>query len=180
VVVGATSLRVLGLRGWLPTSALPTSHLYRLGLFGAAFAVPAVVVDSQIHFPEDMNTGWPESLLYYPAMAFLAEIVFHLAPLALLLTALRWNLDRHPNDTRRAATAIAVVAALEMLFHTLDVMTGSDQRLALFVIPQLTTFGVCQLAILRRYGFAATLSFRLGYYLIWHIAWGEARLALLF
>lgn len=179
-IVGAISLRALASRGWLPAEPLPLSRLYRLGLVGMAFAVPAVVMDNWIHFPDDMNTAWPESLLFYPAMALLAEIVFHLAPLALLLGALRWNLDRHPNETKRAVSAMVVVAALETLFHTVDVMIDSDRRLALFVIPQLAAFGVCQLAILRRYGFAAMLSFRLGYYLIWHIAWGHVRLTVLF
>ncbi len=180
VMIGSISLRVLDSRGWLPARSLPVARLALVGLAGALLAVPAVVFDSWISFPEDMNTPWPESLLFYPAIALVAEVIFHLAPLALLLTALGWNLDRHPSDTGRAVIAVIVVAGLEMLFHTVEAMAGSDRRLAFFVVPQLTFVGICHLAILRRNGFAAMLSFRLGYYLIWHITWGHARLDVVF
>ncbi len=179
-VIGAVSLRVLATRGWLPTEALPLGRLYRPALVGVAFALPAVVVDSWIHFPEDMNAPWPASLVFYPAVAYVAEIVFHLAPLALVLTALRWVLDRHPADTKRAVSAALAVALVEAVFQTLDALSGSDQRLALFVAPHLAAIGFVELAILRRHGFLAMLSFRLGYYLIWHIAWGAIRLTVLF
>jgi hypothetical protein len=39
---------------------------------------------------------------------------------------------------------------------------------------------VAQLLVLRRYGYLSMLSFRVNYYLIWHVLWGRARLALLF
>lgn len=180
IALGAASLRVLGLRGWLPAIPLPLSRLHRPALVGMVFAVPSVVVDSWVQFPEDMNTAWPESLLFYPAMAFLAEVMLHLAPLALLLTALQWDLGRRPGPMRRVVVAVGAVAAVETLFQAADVITTSDQRLVFFVIPQLAAVGCIELAILYRQGFAAMLSFRLGYYLIWHVVWGLARLAVLF
>lgn len=180
VMIGSVSLRALGSRGWLPTRPLTVTRLALVGLAGSGLALPAVAFDIWINFPEDMNTPWPESLLFYPAIAVVAEVIFHVAPLAVLLTALGWNLDPHPDDKKRAVIAVVVVAAIEMLFHTIDALAGSDRRLVFFVVPQLTFVGICHLAILRRYGFAAMLSFRLGYYLIWHIAWGHIRLDLLF
>ncbi|MFW2381470.1 MAG: hypothetical protein ACN4GZ_06900, partial [Acidimicrobiales bacterium] len=56
LVIGAISLRVLGGRGWLPAQPLDLARLPVLGLIGAGFALPAVVMDSLIPFPEDMNT----------------------------------------------------------------------------------------------------------------------------
>gem|GEM_PF-6781297 len=37
-----------------------------------------------------------------------------------------------------------------------------------------------QLILLRRYGYLSMIWFRVFYYLLWHVLWGEARLALLF
>jgi hypothetical protein len=39
---------------------------------------------------------------------------------------------------------------------------------------------VVELRLFRRLDFLAMFSFRLTYYLLWHIAWGHARLSLLF
>jgi hypothetical protein len=36
------------------------------------------------------------------------------------------------------------------------------------------------LIMFKRYGFVTLLSFRLFYYIIWHIAWGSIRLSVLF
>lgn len=179
-LIGAISLRILAARRWLPSAELALGPLFRVALIGVALAIPAVVVDCWIPFPEDMNAPWPASLLFYPVMAYVAEIAFHVAPLALLLTALRWTLEPHPNNRSKAACAVVIVAAVEALFHTVDVLTGADQRLAVFVAPHLMIFGIGGLAILRRYGFLAMLSFRLGYYLVWHVVWGAVRLAVLF
>ena len=39
---------------------------------------------------------------------------------------------------------------------------------------------ICQLSILRRYDFVSMWTFRLVYYAIWHVVWGELRLRVLF
>jgi hypothetical protein len=49
-----------------------------------------------------------------------------------------------------------------------------------FVAPHVFLFGLVQLCLLRRYGYLPMLWFRLGYYLLWHLLWGAARLELLF
>ncbi len=176
-LAGAVSLRRLATRRWLPTRRHRASHLFRSGVTGIAFAAIALAVDAWwIHFPRDMNVAWPHSLLFYPAIGFVAEVVFHLAPLALVVTVQR---SRAASDGG-VAVAIAVVAGVEALFHTLDALTGPEPWLALFVAPQLAAVGICQLVLLRRYGFAAMYAFRLGYYLLWHVVWGYARLSLLF
>jgi hypothetical protein len=40
----------------------------------------------------------------------------------------------------------------------------------------LLAFGLVQLYVFRRFGFASMYSLRLAYYSLWHIAWGTTRL----
>jgi hypothetical protein len=39
---------------------------------------------------------------------------------------------------------------------------------------------LCQLLIFRRYDFISMYTFRIAYYMLWHVLWGYARLRLLF
>lgn len=176
-LAGDASLRALSARGWLPPRGGRTGHLVRSGAIGLAFAAVAVAVDAWwIHFPEDMNVAWPRSLVFYPAVGFVAEVAFHLVPLAGVVAVRRSTVA----STRGVAATIAVVAGVEALFHTIDALSGPQPRLAAFVAPQLAAVGTAQLVLLRRYGFPAMYAFRLGYYLVWHVGWGHARLGLLF
>ena len=43
-------------------------------------AVAIVIADFIIRYPQDMNVPVPQSLLFYPAIGFVAEIVFHVLP----------------------------------------------------------------------------------------------------
>lgn len=178
-VVGAISLRVLWSRGWLRSGPRSAAGVWRAAVAGMAFAMVAVGFDSLIHFPEDMNVAWPRSVLFYPAIAFVVEVVFHIAPLAALIVALGWRFTGQ-NDTRRIWITMAVIAGSEAVFQTLDALGGQDRRLAFFVAPQLAVVGVYQLVTFRRHGLGALMSFRLGYYLVWHIIWGHIRLSVLF
>lgn len=182
--VGVVALRLLAARGWpaVATRNEPRAVVDGLGWIAATavlFAVVAIGFDNLIAFPDDMNTAWPQSILFYPSIAFVAEIVFHVVPLAVLTVGCRWQLDPRVDD-RRVWMAIIAVACIETLFQTIDALTGADRRLAFFVAPQLFAFGTTQLIIFRRYSFLHMVAFRMVYYLIWHIAWGHLRLDLLF
>jgi hypothetical protein len=66
---------------------------YRNGLvfsaaFATLFAVEVIIADFRIVFPQDLNVPPPHSLLFYPAIAYIAEITFHTVPLLLFLVAL--------------------------------------------------------------------------------------------
>ena len=50
--------------------------------------VAIIIADFFIRYPEDINVPVPEALLFYPAVGFVAEIAFHVLPLALLLFVL--------------------------------------------------------------------------------------------
>lgn len=196
-VVGALSLQVLSKRGWLPgrrvserqrlsggiltggvTGGILSGAMRQAFMAAVVLGTVAVAFDNWIAFPEDMNTPWPQSVLFYPVIAFVAEVILHVLPLAALLAAMRWNLDPGVDD-RRVWSAVLIVAGMEAVFQTFDAL-AYDQRLALFVAPHLFTIGVVELMLLRRHGFLPIVMFRFVYYLIWHIIWGHARLDVLF
>ena len=138
------------------------------------FAAVAIGVDVARGFPRDTNLEWPEAWLAYLAIAVTAETAFHLLP----LTGVVWLTRSHFTDLRldgRAWTLILTTAAVEPVAQ---VALGSAQRA--FVVPHVFVIGVVQLLLLRRYGYLSMLCFRVSYYLIWHVLWGRARLALLF
>ena len=197
--IGWVSLRALARRGWLPGSADRPNDTgrhrkrlaNRLGLAAAA-AVPlagaAIAFDTWgVAFPVDTNVAWPDSLIFYPAIGFVAGVVFRAAPLAALVALARWDLGaetagelRRDDWRRHPGAAIVAVASLEAVYQTVGSPSGFEPARALFVAPHLFAFGVVELTILRRCGFETMYTFRLCYYLIWHVGWGAARLELLF
>ena len=182
---GGVIVRALRRRGWGEPAQPRRPAVRHLGSGLAAavgLAAVAVAFDTAVPFPEDLNVAWPRSLLFYPAVAFVAEVALHLAPLlGLTIAAERLG---HPIDPRRGrrgtAGAIVAVAGIEAAFQAAVSLAGPTPWAAAFVAPHLMAFGVVALLIFRRAGFGAMLGFRLAYYLIWHVGWGAARLELLF
>lgn len=175
--IGWFAVRFVDGRGWF-------GHRpgYTVAVVAAtALAVVAAAVDLTIPFPEDMNRAWPESLLYYPSVALVAEVVLHLAPLAALLALTGWRFEPNEGLDGRALIAIGAVALTETFFQVVASAAGDDDpRLLPFVAIHLTVIGVIELALLRRSGLGPMLTLRLTYYLWWHIVWGNARLSILF
>jgi len=90
IVAGFVSLGFLQSRGWFE---IDDGDRVWKGVSVAAtlatfLAIPVILVDLTVGFPRDLNIPAPRSLLFYPAMAFVAEVVFHAIPLGLLLGAL--------------------------------------------------------------------------------------------
>ncbi len=83
----------------------------RARLAGAALllVLPIVAFDAVVRLPE--GVAFPASLLFYPAMGFVAEVLFHLVPLALL----------HRVPFRLAAPAIVLIEPL----YQLTALTGA-------------------------------------------------------
>lgn len=175
-VAGAISLRFLESRGWW--SSQPPTEIRRGVLFSTVaalgFASVAIAIDIWLRFPSDMNVTWPDALLFYPAIAFVAEFAFHLLPLALLLVVTGWQIPRS-GFNRRAWTGVLVVALIEAGFQ---VIFGSSLRF--FVGPHMVAIGVFELLALRRFGYIPMIWFRLAYYLLWHVIWGYVRVDLFF
>jgi hypothetical protein len=149
---------------------------YALGL-AIPFAIVAVLTDLAGGFPRDINIPFPSSLLFYPVIGFVAEIVFHVVPLTLLLFVLR-DLAKRKITSKIVWACIICVSLLEpayqMALGHYTVLSGMITGLNVYLIS------VFQLSLFRRYDFVSMYSFRLVYYFLWHIVWGYLRLKLLF
>lgn len=149
---------------------------YALGL-ATPFAFVAILTDLTGAFPRDVNIRFPYSLLFYPVIGFVAEIVFHVLPLTLLLFISR-DLAKREIASRTVWACIIGVSFLEpayqMALGHYTVLSGIITGLNVFLI------NVFQLSLFKRYDFVSMYSFRLAYYFLWHIVWGYLRLKLLF
>ena len=76
---------------------------------------------------------------------------------------------------------IMIVSLIEPVFqYMFDSTIGKPLLLEVFDGTRLFMFSFVQLYILKRYDFISMYSFRLVYYLLWHILWGSIRLLILF
>jgi hypothetical protein len=117
-------------------------------------------------------------LAFYPAVGYVAELLFHVLPLALTLVVLQPFRKRLGTD-RLVWLAIGFVAVLEPTFQ---VLFGGDllSPLAVYTWAHVFAISLLQLAIFRRYDFVSMVTVRLVYYCYWHILWGVVRLDVLF
>lgn len=149
-------------------------------LVATCLVLPTILVDIAQPFSRDMNVLLPASLLFYPTMGFVAEVIFHLLPLTILLAGSGVILSgRHKSKLFWGATII--VALAEPAFQVSFAYAGQmlDWK-AFYISVHLFIFGLVQLYVFRRYGFLQMYGFRLIYYLHWHVIWGSLRLPLLF
>ena len=176
-LVGGVSLGILQRYSWFATRGRGREGLAVAALVGVALTIPVIVVDALGGFEEGINVRAPESLLFNPAIAVVAEIVFHVAPLAVLAAlATRTRLGR---ERARAYCMVAV----SLLEPTIQVVWGSAHSplwANIYVGAHILIFNLIGLHLFKRYGFLEMYSFRAVYYLIWHVGWGIARLELLF
>lgn len=138
-----------------------------------AFTVAAIGADVVFRYAEDTNVGLPHALRFYPAVAVFAELAFHVLPLALLGTVLGMPVRVDADFWRLAVLVALIEAALQAGF-------APSMGTAVFSALHLLVFGVVQVWLFWRFGFVWMLAFRLAYYTLWHVAWGVARLELLF
>ena len=140
----------------------------------------AILIDYLIVYPKTMNVLFPESLAYYPSIAFFAEIVFHLLPLALFFMLLSSIFQKA--DSRTIIWIAILIASLADPAFQIFASAAGNYPLWAVVVTGLHVFVInfLMLVVFRRYDFVSMLSFRLAYYIIWHIVWGNIRLRVLF
>ena len=178
ILLGSFLLSFLLSRGWF---AIYKKEM-RNGLFlsfglGTLFALIIILVDLKVVFPENLNVSFPQSLLFYPAIGYVVEILFHLLPLAFLL----FLTSRFKNiDHKIIWVCILTVSLLEPVFQTIGFVGLYPWWTVIYVGLHVFLFNVVQLSIFRRYDFISMYAFRLAYYIFWHIVWGYVRLKLLF
>lgn len=143
--------------------------------------ITILVIDLNASFPADMNVLFPESVLFYPAIGFFVEILFHVLPLSVLLISLT-SIFKNVNHKKIIWICIVIVSLLEPIYQTIPMFSSSHYPLwaTAIVLINLFVFNLSQLLIFKRYDFISMYSFRLVYYLLWHILWGYMRLKLLF
>ncbi|MEX1296687.1 MAG: hypothetical protein AB1Z67_10985 [Candidatus Limnocylindrales bacterium] len=185
VVIGATAVGGIAL-GWLRTrfgfrvvrGRATVGGVVVAAALATGLAASVVVADVLLGYPQGMNVPLPEALAFYPAVGYVAELLFHVLPLAVVLAVLlpaRTRLGKEP----MAWLAIALVAALEPTFH---VLSDGDllSPLAGYTWIHVYVFSLLQLALFRRYDFVSMVAMRLVYYGYWHVLWGTLRLDVLF
>ncbi len=168
-------------RGWFAIySAGNTKGILVAAALAVPFAIAIILVDLIAVFPEDTNILLPDALLFYPAMGFVVDIVFHVLPLAILLLILT-SLPLNISFEKAVLPCILLIAILEPIYQTV-LGFSSPQQLwtTIFVAANIFLINLTQLLLFRRYDFVSMYSFRLVYYLLWHIIWGYARLKLFF
>jgi hypothetical protein len=138
-----------------------------------ALAAAAIGADLVLRYPEDANVAMPDALRFYPAIAVFVEIALHAVPIAALVAVLGM-----PSGLDVTFWRIAIPVAL--IEATVQAAYATTLPTSVFSAVHLLVFGVVQVWIFWRFGFMWTLGFRLAYYLLWHVAWGVARLELLF
>lgn len=177
--VGSAALAALDSGGWVGSD--PSRRgLTRSTVLALCLGAAIIIADSALGFSESINVAWPASLLFYPVMAFIAEVAFHLVPLALVVTATkRWR--RLTTGTGAVTVPIISVALFEAIYQVVGSSSGEiSPWLLAYLALHMTAFAAAGLTSLRRYGFGSMMWLRLVYYAIWHVAWGVFRLELLF
>jgi hypothetical protein len=154
---------------------------FRFAGLAALLGVIMIIVDVRIIFPADINILFPQSLLFYPAMAFFVEILFHVFPMTLLISVMSSTL-KNLNFNAISWISIFIISIAEPIYQTIDMASSKHFPLwaVVYVGFHIFLINFFQLLIFKKYDFISMYSFRLVYYLFWHIGWGYLRLFWLF
>ncbi len=163
---GTSEFAVLGPGAW---TDVVTIIAWAVPLLAAA----AIGSDLVVRYAEDTNVAMPDALRFYPAIAVFVELALHVVPIAMLVAVL--GMPTGVDATFwRIAIPIALIEAAAQAVYATSVATS------VFSAVHLMVFGVAQVWIFWKFGFVWMLGFRVAYYALWHVAWGVARLELLF
>lgn len=180
-VVGVASLGFLQSRRWFKIFTMRGTlrGMAVSAIIATLFGIEVVIAETTNIFrlPADTNVPLPWSVMFYPVMGYVVEVVFHTLPLALLLVVLG-PLFEKLNIPGLIWLCIFVVSLLEPIFQVY-----SEQPFSLaqaYIGLHIFAINFLQLYVFRRYDFVSMYSFRLFYYLYWHIIWGALRLQWLF
>lgn len=140
---------------------------------GVLFGVLDVLVIKILMHPEPYTTlppflqPFPYSIFLYTSGAFEIEVFYRLIPLTLVLLAGKWFLKGRYYESFFWTGAI-----LSSLREPLEQLPDGT---LVFILYSLTTgfiMNFLQAVFFKRAGFLATLTLRLGHYMVWHILLG--------
>jgi hypothetical protein len=162
-------------------------------LVGAGIGALASLIDMATHGTEfiaaimgvpSFNTDFPLSLFVYTSGTVIVEALYRLFPLPVLL----WLISYVALKKRWQEGTFWALALLLSFFEPLGQLSGQMAQMTpqmmenfgqIFVtmfLPMLLTnypMGVAQAYAFRRYGFLASFTLRMGFYIIWHIVYGS-------
>jgi hypothetical protein len=155
--------------------------LVRFSGLAALLGVIMILMDTKIVFPEDTNILFPASLLFYPVIGFFVEILLHVLPLTILLFLLN-SIFKTANFSNLVWASILLVSLIEPIYQAMNMANSNQHPLwaVIYVGIHVFLINFFQLLIFKKYDFISMYSFRLVYYIFWHIGWGYVRLKLLF
>lgn len=179
-VLGVVSLGFLSSRRWFEICSRRESlrGVAWSSAFATLFAVPIILIDLTVVLPYQ-HVPPPQSLLFYPIMAYVAEIIFHILPLSVFL-GLLGPLFKGRDSTMLVWLCIVLASSPEPIFQ----LSWRSSEIPLswvevYVGLHVFAFNVLQLSIFRRYDFVSMYACRLVYYLYWHVLWGSVHQYLL-
>lgn len=154
-------------------------ELFLSGGLAAPFAIAIILVDLKVIFPHDLNVLFPQSLLFYPAMGYIVEILFHLLPLSVLVFFFGTFFKKMSYKIMITASIITV-SLLEPVYQIISYIGQYPLWTVVYIGVHISLINLVQLLIFKRYDFISMYSFRLVYYILWHILWGYMRIKFLF
>jgi len=175
-VLGVVSLGFLSSRRWFEIYSRRESlrGVAWSSAFATMFAGVIILADLVVIFPYQ-HVQPPQSLLFYPTIAYVAEIVFHILPLSILL-ALLGPLFKGRDSTKLLLLCIVLASCPEPIFQLSWRASEATLGLAdVYVGLHVFAFNLLQLGMFRRYDFLSMFVLRLVYYLYWHVLWGSLR-----
>lgn len=179
VIVGCLLFSLLLEKGWGKIYQADKGYAkWRLIGLTIFFALNSIWIDSILVFPEDINIFWPASVVFYPAIGFFVEILFHLVPFSILL--LLSSLLIKANTFQKSIWPVIIIVAFLEPFFQIFFMEGIPLWAKIAVGVNLYFFNILQLYTFKKYGFVWMFALRLVFYFIWHVVWGVMRLELLF
>lgn len=130
-------------------------------LLSTLFAIAVIVAYLVWRLPEGINVALPHAWLFYPVMAYTAEMAFHVIPLAILVFAASFSFRRKLPEPLMWISIVAV-ALLEPAFQ-LGLAVKPLSTAGKYTGFHVLAINLCQLYLFKRYDFVSMLSFRLAY-----------------
>lgn len=155
----------------------PISYLIITGI-SLLFGIEIIVADIWIvDYPKGINVLFPDSLLFYPAIGYMVEILFHLLPLSTIIFLLTSFSKLRMNKI--IWISIVIVSLIEPAYQ-IQFASQSSLITVIYTSIHVFLFSLVQLMIFKRFDFISMYFFRIIFYIIWHIVWGQLRIDLLF
>lgn len=156
------------------------------GGIGALGSVIDLVTKGTQFIAENMgvssfNTDFPVSLFIYTSGTVIVEAIFRLFLFPVLLWLISYVILKKRWQEQIFWMLVIPISFLEPLGQlsgqmTPKVMEDFGQFFVMLFLPMLATnypMGVAQAYVFRKYGFLASFTLRMGYYIIWHIVYGS-------